>query len=106
MEQLFVGINSPTVGQKVGQIVKVSRSGFLNKTWEAELIRGGFAGGGGVNGTSFHFTISSDAMAEEAERSMEKQTEVVIGYRAPIAFWRLSSESNGQFLTSIKASKP
>ncbi len=38
---------SPGSGDKIGQIVKISKQGLIVKTWEAQLIRGGMNGGSG-----------------------------------------------------------
>lgn len=36
------GVNwSNGTGTKIGQVVKLSKQGFMNKTWEGQLIRGG-----------------------------------------------------------------
>lgn len=48
---LFSGCWEVGKGEKVGQVVKVNeQSGLFCKTIEVEIIRGGFAGGSGVNG--------------------------------------------------------
>ena len=67
-------------GQKAGIIVKLAREGAFNKTFEAELIRGGLSSGSGVNGKSFHFTIENPLLAEKIESAFENQKEVIIKY--------------------------
>lgn len=92
---------SPGQTEKVGQIVKVSKVGLASKTWEAELVRGGFSGGQGVNGTAYDFTIESDSLAAVAQAYMEAQSEVRVKARHE-AIWALNrSESDGHFATSI-----
>jgi predicted small secreted protein len=96
------GVNtSPGDTEKVGQIVKVSKVGLVNKTWEAELVRGGFSNGGGVNGQAYDFTIESDSLAAVAKSYMESQREVKVRARHE-ALWSVArSESDGHFATSV-----
>lgn len=97
------GIN-PTngTGEKIGQIVKVGKVGLFNKTWEAELIRGGFSDGSGTVGTQpFHFTIENEAMVKEAQEYMRNQTEVIVSYNIE-GVWELTrSDSGGKFAEKI-----
>ena len=67
-------------GQKTGIIVKLAREGAFVKTWEAELVRGGFSSGSGVNGKSFHFTIENEALIARLTDAFENQKEVIIKY--------------------------
>jgi len=100
---LFVGSGgSPGDGQKIGQIVKLSQQGYLRKTWEAQLIRGGLNAGSGSFGTvPFDFTIESDSLRALVQSAMEHGTEVVIRYHKPLFYSPLRSESSGHFLTTI-----
>lgn len=67
-------------GQKNGVIVKLSQDGLWVKTFEAEIVRGGFSSGTGVNGKSFHFTIENTQLAEKLKDAFENQKEVSIKY--------------------------
>jgi predicted small secreted protein len=97
------GINtSPGYGEKIGQIVKVSRVGMFSDTYEAEIMRGGLQGGSGTVGQSFHFTIPSKEMADQAQKMMEGQKEVLLKYRAEGLFSLSRTESQGHFATSIE----
>ncbi len=96
------GANTPVEGEKIGQIVKVSKSGIFSETWEAEMIRGGFQAGSGANGQSFHFTIPNVEMAKEAQRLMENQKEIILTYRTQGFYSAFSSDSAGNFANSIK----
>ena len=78
----FFTFSNPTRGEKIGKIVKVSKEGVFNKTWEAELIRGGFSDGSGVLGSSFHFTIENPVLVEEARKCMENQTDIILHYHS------------------------
>ncbi len=93
---------SPGDGEKVGQIVKLSKVGMFSKTWEGQIVRGGFQGGGGVNGQAFDFTVESDSLAAEVAGFMEHQTEVKINYRSEGIYAMTRSESGGHFLVKIQ----
>jgi hypothetical protein len=94
--------DTPGEGQKKGQIVKLEKVGFICKTWEGELIRGGFSDGGGTIGGAFHFTLEDKSLLPLALECLEKQTEVMITYETEFmtAPWR--SETGTKFITGIK----
>ncbi len=93
-------------GTKIGQVVKLSKQGFIRQTWESQLIRGGMVGGSGAFGTQpFDFTIEDDDLVQKVEQYMEDQTEVIIKYRIEGLYWPLRSESSGCFLVSIEPAK-
>lgn len=89
-------------GTKVGQVVKLSKQGFISKTWEGQIIRGGMNGGSGAFGNSFDFTVSDSEMARQLQDAMDKQSEVSISYHIAGMYSPWSSESRGHFLTSFK----
>lgn len=99
------GLNKPGDGEKVGQIVKLSKHGFFAKTWEAQIIRGGFSGGSGTMGQAFDFTVESDEQAAKVRAFMEAQTEVRIHYRTEGIYSVLRSDTGGDFLESIEPVK-
>lgn len=88
-------------GEKIGMITKIAKQGVFCPTWEAEIVRGGFSGGSGVNGQAFHFTIENDAQAEEIRKAMEEQREVKIHYRSEFATF-CRSDSGNDFLTKLE----
>ena len=102
------GINtSPGSGEKIGQIVRINKQGMVNKTWEAQLIRGGMSGGTGSFGTvPFDFTIEDEEVAKQAQEYMQKQTEIVIKYRMEFIYSLFRSDSSGNFLIGIRLAKP
>ena len=104
----FVHVNfSNGTGEKIGQVVKLSKQGFLRKTWEGQIIRGGMSGGSGAFGTvPFNFTVETDEMAQKVQDYMRSQTEVTIEYRIEGVYSPLRSGSLGHFLVSIQPSKP
>lgn len=88
-------------GEKIGMITRVSQQGVFCKTWEAEIIRGGFSAGSGVNGQAFHFTIENPELVKEVQNAMEKQVEVKIHYKSDMtSFCR--SDSGDSFIQSIE----
>jgi prepilin-type N-terminal cleavage/methylation domain-containing protein len=102
-----VCFNNPADGTKIGQIVKVTHSGILCKTWEAELIRGGMNNGSGAFGVQpFNFTISDDSTAGKVIQFMNDQTEVIIDYKTKGIYSPFTSDSHGNFLINIRSSKP
>lgn len=93
---------APGTGEKIGQIVRVERTGILCQTWEAQILRGGLSQGSGAFGAPFHFTITTSELADAVTKAMREQTEVLIRYRAPGVFYsRCSSDSRGVYLESI-----
>lgn len=101
------GVNfSHGEGDKIGQIVKFSRQGFVVDTWEGQLIRGGLTNGsGGFGVTPFDFTVEDERLVEAVHKALENQTEVIIHYRVEGVFFSLfRTESWGRFLVSIKPS--
>ncbi len=93
-------------GEKIGQIVKVNKEGFLKKTWEAQLIRGGMKDGSGSFGTApFDFTVPTDKMASMVKRYMEDGTEVFISYEIEGLYIPFRSGSGGCFLKEIRPLK-
>lgn len=81
---VLVGCNAQGVGRgrgkKIGQIVHLSTEGRWCLTYEGELVRGGFRGGSGVSGSSFHFTLLSKEMFDQLQKVMDKQYEIEVDY--------------------------
>jgi|GEM_PF-2749993 len=98
------GINTdPGSGEKIGQIVKVSKEGMFFDTQEAQLIRGGLTSGSGAFGTvPFNFTIEDEALVKKVQEYMQNQREVIIKYRIEGIYSRSRSGSHGHFLISIE----
>lgn len=88
-------------GEKIGMITKIAKQGLVCPTWEAEIVRGGFNGGNGVNGQAFHFTVADEESAKKIRAAMESQKEVKITYRAELASV-CRSDSNSTFMTSFE----
>jgi hypothetical protein len=93
-------------GEKIGQVVKLSKEGFMSKTWEAQLIRGGISDGSGSFGTvPFDFTIEGDDLVAKVKEYMDNRTEVSIKYRIEGTYSPFRSGSSGRFLTEIEPLK-
>lgn len=73
------GINSGE-GKKIGQIVKIAKHRIFCSTYEAEIIRGGFNGGSGVNGAALNFTIKNKKLYQDLTDAMENQQEIELRY--------------------------
>jgi len=93
----------PGEGQKIGQIVNLSKKGIMRKTWEMELIRGGFVDGSGTMGAVFHLTIENDELASKAFQCMNSGSEVRVSYEMEFmsSSWR-SEKSSPNFCKSIE----
>jgi len=102
-------VNTPSEGEKIGRIVKLSREGFFCKTWEGELIRGGITDGSGSMGISFHFTVEADSARGQIllnllHEAMQSQSEVILSYRSEAIVSVCRSEStHPYFITNIIA---
>lgn len=95
---------SPGNGEKIGQVVKLSKVGVVCDTWEGQLIRGGMSqGSGGFGVTPFDFTISDDRqdLAEKTQKYMEKQVEVKIKYHTSGITSICSNATENHFLVDI-----
>ena len=63
----FFTLGSYSDGVRVGQIVKLSKRGFIFKTWEGELYQGflesdpSSGGTGGIATRSWNFTVSDES---------------------------------------------
>lgn len=104
---LLTGCGEVARGSKIGQVVKVNEaSGFLCKTVEVEIIRGGFSGGSGAQGGSLHFTIENNPKAVEAvKQAMLDGSEIEVNYRTEFATL-CRSDSYNTFGDDIKLVKP
>ena len=100
---LFTGCYETGRGEKIGQVVKINEaSGFLCKTVEVEIVRGGFNSGSGVNGQSLHFTVENNpGMVNTLKQAMLDGSEVVVTFSKEfVSICR--SDSTNNFGTSVK----
>lgn len=103
---LFSGCYNIAEGEKIGQVTKVNKaSGYFAKTAEIEIIRGGFNGGSGAQGTALHFTVENNPkMVEDLEKAMENGEEVKVKYHREFATFMRSDSQNtfGDSMTIIR----
>lgn len=98
------GVNtSPGEGEKIGQIVRLTKVGIARSTWEAQLLRGGMSNGSGTVGvTPFLFTIENESDVLRVQEYMRNQTEVLVRYRTEGVYSAFRTKSGGDFMTSIE----
>jgi len=102
---LLGGCYVTATGEKNGTITKLAQSGLFCKTWEMEIVRGGFASGTGVAGSAFDVTIEDMNLLKTAQAAIETGAEIRIRYRKELnSFCR--SDSHSYFLTSIEILNP
>lgn len=89
-------------GEKIGMVTKLAQQGVFCKTWEGEIVRGGMNGGTGVNGSSFHFTVTDESLVKKVQQAMEGQHEVKISYRTEWITFCSSDSRENAFLTNIE----
>lgn len=100
------GINVPSRGEKIGQIVRVNQEGVINKTYEAQLIRGGLTDGSGIMGQSFEFTVpKGHGFERKLSEAMNNRQEVRVKYRTEGIYLTLRSGSRGTFLEGVEVIK-
>ncbi len=61
-------------GERAGYVQKLSKKGWLCKTWEGELAMVNLPGS--VTPQIFHFTVPSDSIAELMEKDMGKRVAI------------------------------
>lgn len=92
---LLSGCYETSKGSKVGIIVKCANEGFLIRTYECELIRGGLSMASGSFGKSFHFTVEDPNQIVMADQALNDQKEVKIDYHQEwITLWRTETHDN------------
>ena len=88
-------------GNKIGVITKLAKQGLFIKTYEGQIIRGGFNSGTGAMGSAFNFTVENPETLKQLQNAMDKQQEVKIFYHAELAtFFR--SESENHFVDKVE----
>ena len=82
-------------GEKTGRIVKVAKAGYIVKTWDGELVKGGFTDGSGSMGKTLNFSIESEDLVEKLKSAMETQRQVNVKYHQEFfAFLRTNYEDH------------
>jgi hypothetical protein len=101
MIPLLSGCWTTEEGEKVGNIVKISREGAFVSTWEVTLIRGGMNDGSGAFGASSQYTVENDKLAFKLQQLMGEKKQVTIKFHKE-AFWHpWRTDSLGYFLDDV-----
>ncbi len=91
----LLGCKEQAKGIKVGHIVKCASEGFIFKTYECEIIRGGLNNSSGSFGKSFHFTIENEDLIRIANKALNEQKEVKLSYHQEwTTLWRTETSDN------------
>ena len=88
-------------GERIGQVINLTKQGVFCNTWEGEILRGNINGGSGAFGGDFHFTIEDPALVAKVQDALDKQYEVKIRYHGEMYTW-CRSDSTNVFLTGIQ----
>ena len=75
----FVIFSSYSEGYRAGNVMKLSKKGFVFKTWEGELNVGGFQGGGeggDMATTVWSFSVDDDNVVKEIEKAVDEGSKV------------------------------
>jgi prepilin-type N-terminal cleavage/methylation domain-containing protein len=80
----FVGISTVySEGERTGVLVKLSKKGFVWKTWEGELNLGGMSvdGGGVAVPNIWRFSVADDAIAQQMLPAAQGAQRVTVTYK-------------------------
>jgi hypothetical protein len=96
-------------GFREGQITKLSRKGFLCKTWEGELAMRNFSHGGSLNqpkngvDNTFAFSITDPSVAKKLDDSSGAEVKLTYDqYLSPLSTWPLCSRRTEYVVTDVK----
>ena len=89
----FVGISTTySEGERTGVLVKLSKNGYIWKTWEGEMNLGGMSvdGGGVAVPISWRFSVADDAIAKQGMALATGAERVTVKYKEvwKAAFWQ------------------
>jgi flagellar basal body-associated protein FliL len=107
----FLGIFSLNYseGDRVGIITKFSKKGIIFKSWEGELVMGGFRNTADANGSNvmtaniFKFSVKDDNVAKQVQKAMENGKTVELHYEE--SMWKPIDQSTSYEVTEIKILK-
>jgi hypothetical protein len=88
---------SYSVGERAGYVQKLSKKGWICKTWEGELALVTMPG---TAGEKFFFSVRSEATAEQINRFMGRR--VSLDYEEHIGVPSSCFGDTGHYITSIK----
>ena len=88
---------SYSVGERAGYVQKLSKKGWICKTWEGELALVTMPG---TVGEKFFFSVRSQAVAEQINRSMGRR--VTLDYEEHIGVPSSCFGETGHYITGLK----
>ena len=88
---------SYSAGERAGYVQKLSKKGWICKTWEGELALVTMPG---TVGEKFYFSVRNDAIAQQINRSIGRR--VSLDYEEHIGLPTSCFGETGHFITGIK----
>jgi hypothetical protein len=85
-------------GERAGVITKLSRKGYVIKTWEGEMVQGSFQV---MTSTVWTFSVADREAVEKIRKAMESGKRVSASYRQYILKNPLRGETD-YFITDVK----
>ncbi|MCZ8156500.1 MAG: hypothetical protein O9264_10305 [Leptospira sp.] len=89
---------SYSVGDRAGYAQKLSKKGWICKTWEGEIALVTMPG---TVAEKFYFTVRNDAIAEQINASIGKR--IVLEYEEHVGIPTSCFGETGYFITGIKS---
>lgn len=88
-------------GTRTGAIVKLSQKGFVNKSWEGEMVLGGVRSGakGTLVANTFDFTVTDNRVAERLLKSLDDGAAVKVQYAQTIGYNPFTRDTSYTVLT-------
>ncbi len=90
-------------GQRAGTISKLSRKGYIFKTWEGELNEGGYSGEtGALTRKTWNFSVLEvDTTVNELKRAMKTGERVMLNYEERVIKFPWNGETM-YFITDVE----
>jgi hypothetical protein len=88
-------------GERAGYVQKLSKKGWVCKTWEGELAQANLPG---TMPQLFYFTVRNDSLAARIERSMGKQ--VSLTYEEHRGLPTACFGDTRYFVTNVRLTQP
>ena len=88
---------SYSAGERAGYVQKLSKKGWICKTWEGELALVTMPG---TVGEKFYFSVRDDAMAHEINRSLGRR--VSLNYEEHVGLPSSCFGETAHFITGVK----
>jgi hypothetical protein len=85
-------------GERAGVITKLSRKGYVFKTWEGEMVQGSFQV---MTSTVWNFSVADREAIEKVRKAMESGKRVNASYKQVILRNPFKGETD-YFITDVK----